>query len=160
MNTVTYVCTSGYSDKQAVYCFCSYIYQTLLKQSVAMPNYVPLRSGPCRVWDDESKQKATATAEQGGEKHLSCCKAVWYITFHTSWSHIWIAQARLWWLGLSLEEELVSFLLKITEVLCTNFCLQMTTYSRHWNLATLSVGTICFEDRFCTNGKGGIQGGG
>ena len=22
---------------------------------------------PCRVWDDESKQKATAAAEQGGE---------------------------------------------------------------------------------------------
>ena len=74
MNTVTYVCTSGYSDKQAVYCFCLYIYQTLLKQSVAMPNYVPLRSGPCRVWDNESKQKATAAAEQGGENICHAAK--------------------------------------------------------------------------------------
>ena len=56
---------------------------TIMKQSVVMPiMWLGLRSGPCRVWNDESMQKVTAGVEQDGDMLQS--RAVWYITFNSS----------------------------------------------------------------------------
>ena len=82
---------------------------------------LPLRSGPCKLWDDESMQKAIAAVEQGTDSIRRAAEkyGIPRSTLHDHVSgkvDLRAKPGRDPYLSLEEEEELVSFLLKCAHI--------------------------------------------